>query len=269
MGHVIGIDIGGSTTKIVGFLDGALIGTLKVKASDQMTSAYGAFGKFLSTHDLKITDIDRVKFTGVGATFIKENFYSLPTSRVNEFTSIGRGGQYLTNLDRAVIVSMGTGTAFVKMVNGEAVHLGGSGIGGGTVLGLADRMLGIRKFENLVDLAEEGSLRNVDLAVGDISEDVISNMPMETTASNFGRLSDLATHADIALGILNMVFQTVGLLAIFSARADKIRDIVLTGNLSVIPCGKAIFDALEALHSVSFHVPHHAEFATAIGAALS
>ena len=44
---VIGIDIGGSTTKIVAFdRDGGLIEPISVKADDPQTSAYGAFGKF-------------------------------------------------------------------------------------------------------------------------------------------------------------------------------------------------------------------------------
>ena len=45
MKNVIGIDIGGSTTKIVGFSDGGeLIEPMAVKAADPLTSAYGAFG---------------------------------------------------------------------------------------------------------------------------------------------------------------------------------------------------------------------------------
>ena len=48
---VIGIDIGGSTTKIVGFQfeqnkKPLLIAPQVVKATDPVTSMYGAFGKF-------------------------------------------------------------------------------------------------------------------------------------------------------------------------------------------------------------------------------
>ena len=48
---VIGIDVGGTTTKIVGFRKNAngtkeLIHPQLVRATDPMTSAYGAFGKF-------------------------------------------------------------------------------------------------------------------------------------------------------------------------------------------------------------------------------
>ena len=41
MGVVLGIDIGGSTTKIAGFQEsGQHIGTLRVEASDRLTSLY-------------------------------------------------------------------------------------------------------------------------------------------------------------------------------------------------------------------------------------
>ena len=49
MNVIIGIDVGGSTTKIVGYYeDGKLIGRLMVEAADPLTSAYGALGKFVN-----------------------------------------------------------------------------------------------------------------------------------------------------------------------------------------------------------------------------
>ena len=45
MGVSLGIDIGGSTTKIVGLRpDGGMIYMLRVRAEDQVTSLYGALG---------------------------------------------------------------------------------------------------------------------------------------------------------------------------------------------------------------------------------
>ena len=43
MDVILGIDIGGSTTKIVGLrTDGSVISMLRVRAEDQVTSLYGA-----------------------------------------------------------------------------------------------------------------------------------------------------------------------------------------------------------------------------------
>ena len=47
MGIVIGIDVGISTTKIVGIRDGHVVSPIRVKATDPVTSLYGAFGKYL------------------------------------------------------------------------------------------------------------------------------------------------------------------------------------------------------------------------------
>ena len=55
MGVILGIDIGGSSTKIVGLRpDLSVIDMLRVKADDPLTSLYGAMGNFLSTHDLQL-----------------------------------------------------------------------------------------------------------------------------------------------------------------------------------------------------------------------
>ena len=62
---VLGIDVGGSTTKIVGFRDGELIEPQFVRAADPLTAIYGAFGKFTMQNNLALGDIDRVLMTGV------------------------------------------------------------------------------------------------------------------------------------------------------------------------------------------------------------
>ena len=50
MDVILGIDIGGSTTKIVGLrTDGSVISMLRVRAEDQVTSLYGALGNYLTS----------------------------------------------------------------------------------------------------------------------------------------------------------------------------------------------------------------------------
>ena len=62
MSVIIGIDVGGSTTKIVGLRkDGDKVSLIKpqlVRANDPITATYGAFGKFTDENDLKISDIE-------------------------------------------------------------------------------------------------------------------------------------------------------------------------------------------------------------------
>ncbi|MBO5788649.1 MAG: type II pantothenate kinase [Clostridia bacterium] len=268
----VGIDIGGSTTKICGFCHDApktLLTPKLVRADDPVTSAYGAFGKFTVEHNLSLEDIDQVMMTGVGSSFASESLFGLPCQAVPEFSAVGLGGLYLSGLDEALVVSMGTGTAMVHAKKGEkSQHLGGTGVGGGTLAGLAKLLLNIDQIQHLSALAETGDLHHIDWRIGDAKAQDIG-FPMETTASNFGNVSDLLEKPDIAIGILNMVYETIGMMAIFAARSKGLNDIVLTGNLAELPYAKKVFPVLSDMFGVNFIIPENAAFATVVGTALS
>lgn len=267
--YIIGIDVGGSTTKIVGFSEGVMTSPLFVKATDPLASVYGAFGKFVAENGITLSQIEKIMVTGVGAVFIRDRIYGISTARITEFSAIGLGGLFLSGLENAVIVSMGTGTAFVRATKEKSCHLGGTGVGGGTLLGLSNKMLQIRDFETIMETAAGGDIDHVDLFIKDITKGSVNNLTPNVTASNFGKVSDLATKADIALGIINMVFQTVGMMAVFCADKAAGEKVVLTGSLTKLPQAEQIFDDLAAMSGVDFVIPPNAEFATAAGAALA
>lgn len=269
MAKIIGIDVGGSTTKIVGLHRNEIFGELLVKAGDPIASIYGAFGKFLSVNKLILSDIEKIVITGVGSSYLTQNVYDIHTIKVDEFSAIGTGGLFLSGLEKAVIVSMGTGTTFVMADKSGVKHIGGTGVGGGTLLGLSNAMLNMRDFKDVIKVAESGNLSNVDLSVGDMVNDITNTLPMYATASNFGKISDLSSKDDMALGIINMIFQTIGVMAVFAARIYNIEDIVLTGNLVNVPQAKEIFKLVADMFHVKFHIPPKAEFSTAVGAAIS
>jgi len=269
MNVILGIDIGGSTTKIVGYREnGERIGALQVKATDQITSLYGAIGNFTSTNNISIKEISQIIITGVGASFVSGNIYDIPTQKVDEFKAIGVGGLALSGKKEAIVVSMGTGTAYVRATADSVVHIGGSGVGGGTLIGLSEKLLKEDNFDMINELAENGNLLNVDLTIQDISKDVIPSLPPDTTASNFGKIKSLASSSDMALGLINMVFQTIGMLAVFACRNDSIKDVVLTGALTEIPQAPQLFSIFKNLYNIEFTIPQNAIYATAIGAAL-
>ena len=276
MRTVIGIDVGGSTTKIVGFRsDGSqsrLIAPLFVRATDAVTSVYGGFGKFTMENDLALSDIDRVLMTGVGSSFIDKPIYSLKCEKVSEFKSVGLGGLYLSGLDEAIVVSMGTGTALIhakKSGNSTVTeYLGGTGVGGGTLLGLSRKMIGVDDINHFEQLSEGGNLDNIDLRIKDISGDKSFQINEEITASNFGKLSDIANKNDIALGIANMIGETIAMLSVFAARNFDTKTVVLTGNLTTIRAITRVFEGLASSFGVRFLIPEQAQFATVIGAAL-
>lgn len=276
---VIGIDVGGTTTKIVGFREKKtgekeLIAPQFVRATDPLTSVYGAFGKFTVQNGLSLSDIDRILMTGAGASFVSQPIYNLNCQPVPEFSSIGIGGLYLSGLEEAIVVSMGTGTALIhakKTDSGDRVeYLGGTGVGGGTLIGLNRKLLGVDTVEHIEQLCAEGDLSNVDLRIKDISQNhLYDGINENLTAANFGKVSDLATPADLSLGIANMVAETVAMMAIFAARSFSLRDIVLTGNLTTITPIRRVFESMSEGFGVRFLIPENSQFGTVIGAALN
>ena len=173
MQTVIGIDVGGTTTKIVGFNKSeqgiSLIEPQFVRATDPVTSAYGAFGKFTLQNGIGLDKIDCVMMTGAGSASIDKPIYSVKCNAVSEFSCIGQGGLYLSKLDEAVVISMGTGTALVYAKrnenNIETKYLGGTGVGGGTLVGLTRKILGVDNIEHIEQLCEGGNLDNIDLRI--------------------------------------------------------------------------------------------------------
>lgn len=268
---IIGIDIGGTTTDIAGFNGSNLMGVLSVKASDPLASASGALGKFINQYNVSLIEIEKIAITGVGSSYIDMNLFGIETIKINEFESIGLGGTYLGKLDKAIVVSMGTGTALVRVEKGIVKHLGGTGVGGGTLMGLGKVLLNTVDFDNILEMAEKGNLSVVDLQLEDISKSAIGTLRKGITVSNFGKISDRACREDIAAGILNMVFQTIGMFSVFAAKIHKDENIIFTGKLADIAYGQDILNSLisEGFFDGNFIFPQFAEYATAIGAAIS
>ncbi len=269
MGIIIGIDVGISTTKIVGLRDGKPSAPIRITAADPITSLYGAFGKYLHDNDITLDAVEHVMLTGVGAGYIKNDVYGVQTSRCDEFIADALGARYESHLDHAIVVSMGTGTSFV-MCNGTDIrHIGGIGIGGGTLQGLSRIMLNTSDIKQVSALAMQGNVKNINLLIGDISAQPLPGLPMEATASIFAKAKNDASREDIAAGIIAMVLQTIGSASVLAAQDSGCRDMVLIGNLSQLPQCKEIFPALEKLYKVRFHIPKYSQFCTAIGAALA
>ena len=250
MGIVIGIDVGISTTKIVGIKNGKVSAPIRITAADPITSLYGAFGKYLHDNDIDLKDVEQVMLTGVGAAYIDQPIYGLPTAKSQEFMADGLGARFESKLDHTIVV------------------IGGIGVGGGTLAGLARIMLNTSDIKQVANMAKQGNVRNIDLTIGDISAQPLPGLPMDTTASNFARAQSDAKKEDIAAGIIKMVLQSIGSAAWLASLGSDIRDFVLIGNLSLLPQCKEVFPALEKLYDIRFHIPKYSQYCTAIGAAL-
>lgn len=269
MSILIGLDIGGSTTKIVGFDGKKLLEPLWVEANDQVASAYGALGKFTEKHHIPLKNIRKIMATGVGLSYLEGDIFGIETRGVPEFDCVGKGGLFVSGLEQGIVVSLGTGTSIVAAKDGKVQHIIGSGVGGGTLIGLLGQMIKVHDFDTIEILSKTGDLSQVDLTVGDITSLEIPGLTAETTASNFGNVNDLAEDKDLALGVVNLVFQSVGTASVLSARLMGLTDVIVTGNLTQLSAGKKVLQGFSELYNINFVVPELAEYATAVGAALS
>lgn len=271
MSLVIGIDVGGSTTKIVGLEDGTRIKSpMNITANDPITSLFGAIGKYLYDNGIPLEDIEHVMLTGVGSSGITTPIYGLPTTHVDEFIADGLGARFDSGLDRLIVVSMGTGTTLVR-VDGDAIsHIGGISMGGGTLQGLSHLLLKTDRIGDVVAMVSDGDISHINLQIKDISKGDIEGLPMYATASLFGKAtSGSATDNDIAKGLICMVLETIGSCAVLSQTGGGFNDFVLIGNLTRLPECQIIFPMMESLYGVKFHIPSHARYCTALGAALA
>ncbi|MBQ5409900.1 MAG: type II pantothenate kinase [Muribaculaceae bacterium] len=270
MGLVIGIDVGGSTTKIVGLKAGQILSPMFITAADPITSLFGAFGKYIYDNGITLGDIEHVMLTGVGSSGVTTPIYGLPTSKADEFQADGLGARFDSGLDELTVVSMGTGTTLVSVDGDNIKHLGGIGIGGGTLMGLAHLLLKTDHVADVIKLAEQGDITHINLQIKDICKTDLEGLPLHATASLFGKVRETTpSDNDVALGIICMVLESIGSAAVLSKLNTGVKDFVLIGNLTRLPQCAVVFPRIEEIYGVKFHIPAHAEFCTALGAALA
>ncbi len=190
--------------------------------------------------------------------------------RVDEIQCIGLGAAFLSEEKRFLACNVGTGTPFVSYDAGKIVHVGGTGVGGGTLDGLAKLLLAKRAWD-LEAFAKRGKPR-LDLTVNEVIGGAIGIVPPTATASNLGKVNMLPgtpKKEDVALSVISLVGESVGVAAAFAARTANQNKIVFTGRVAA----KNKFfrersAAAAKIFGVASEFPKNGEYATAIGAAL-
>jgi len=257
---VLGIDIGASTTKFALVKNGKCVKEYRKPDEQSFEDALETFG---------YAGVKRIAITGVGSTFIQGNLHGIPTVRRDEFVSVSRGATKLSRKFNTLVVSIGTGTSFTRFTPIRAWHIGGTGLGGGMLKGLSSTLCDTDDMDELQTLAASGDLHAIDLQLKDVYEGTLSHLTPSATVANMSKLNEQSLRADIAAGLCNMIFQSIGVMAVFAAKRHLTRTIVMVGTITDWPIAQRSLNEVAALHNVKFIVPDHAAFATAIGAALS
>jgi type II pantothenate kinase len=232
-----------------------------------------------------VTDLGpaSIGLTGGGAARLAD-LLDLPSAMVAEFDAWGTGAgrlldpQIVADGSRYLMVSLGTGTSVLLIEGTQAIRVGGTALGGGTVLGLGSALTGARSFEDLCLLASKGSRRHVDLVVSDIYPSGELPLPGDLTAASFGKLglppadggeAQGNGHAreDLAAAVMGLVGENVGLICGGLAAATQVETIVFGGStLRDNPALVEILEAVTALIGRKAYFLPDGEFGGALGA---
>lgn len=187
MVSTIGIDAGGTLTKIA-YIDeqGELI--LDHFQSHDLQAVASFIGEQKG--------LKRIAMTGGRAQQLQQ---LLPTSievdYLVEFEATLIGVKYLLeknkqSFDDAIVTNIGSGTSIHYMNKNRYSRVGGTGIGGGTLVGLSAMLTEVYSYREMSDLAQQGSRQSIDLLVADIfqGQPVPAPLKPNLTASNFGKI---------------------------------------------------------------------------------
>jgi len=269
---VAGLDIGGSVTKGVLINKHKIWALSEVQASDSLASGLGCLGKLLSDAKVRMKDVSEVALTGSIGRGFKLDMIELKYRIISEIEAIGIGGLYLSGKKEAIVASIGTGTAIVYARLEETKycveHLGGTGVGGGTMVGLGKLLLNKDKASTIFKKAKLGDIRRTNLLVQDLVGGPIGRIPANATASNFGKVGDDTRPQDTALGLIVMIAETIATVTYFASKQKNLEnEVVFVGKL---PSQELFSEKLTATLDIlggKATIPVNALYATAIGAA--
>ena len=257
---IIGIDRGASFTDLAVVQDKSLVDHLSIETRG-WPEIRAALEKIQGKYPT-----NRVAFSGASTDmplYFKEQVVNVP-----EIDAIGLGGATLAGCKTCLVISMGTGSAMVHVDKGTANHMGGTGVGGGTIKGLAKLICGLEDVHRLEELALNGNAAGMNMTIGDLGLADLSFLSADATVSNFaGIKSD--SQEDKAAGILSLVAETIGIIASLCALHAGCRNsIVGVGKVAANQHIRHTLDRVGVLYQTKFIFPEHAGCATAYGAAI-
>lgn len=243
----------------------------------------------LASGGLTMEQVTHLAVTGGRHRALPAQLGGVSLVSVNEVTAIGRGGQALAAgllaehgySDHALgsalgsvptlVVSAGSGTAVISARGDACRHITGTGVGGGTLLGLGRLLLDTTDAMTIDALAMQGDPNGADLSLQDVVLGPIGALPPDATAVNFGKLARAtheATRPDLAAALVTLVGQVIAITAINAARAERLEHVVVIGHLTDMPSFRAVLDRVGEYYGTQLLLPEQAGFGTAMGALL-
>ena len=152
-----------------------------------------------------------------------------------------------------ISANIGSGVSFLKVTSPyEYERVGGTIMGGGTLMGFSKLILGVDNYDEILELANKGNSDNVDLTMNDLmggigddnENSVISSLGKIPQYAQCGK-KDVLKKEDIALSLMNLICSEITQYAVLHAEKNNIDTIyyfgTFTKNDSII--NKALYKA--------------------------
>lgn len=231
MSTVIGIDTGGTLTKLAYLTEqGELM--LEVFPSTDMHLVKA----WLEAHP----QVDEIGLTGGRTEQLRDVLKTMRSIEyIVEFEATLKGVRYLLEKDghkinSSIITNIGTGTSIHYMDGNSHARVSGTGVGGGTLIGLSAIMTGVSDFDDIRGRAGIGNREGIDLLVKDIYQGMDTPIAGTLTASNFGKVGitneDKYEINDVLATVQGLVGEVISTLSIQLAEEHKAEYIVYIGS---------------------------------------
>lgn len=174
------------------------------------------------------------------------------------------------DLDSFVYLNVGTGTSIHVAEQNKQTRIGGSGVGGGTFLGLSQLLVGKSDFDQLIEMSKAGNRDNIDLKVKHIYGDEEPPISGDFTASNFAYVlnqTDGYTDNDKVQAVIGLVAETVMTIGLTIGASRDIKDVVFIGStLNNNDVMHEIIHRYGQLLGSNTYIIENGEFSGALGA---
>lgn len=226
----IGIDAGGTLIKIA-YIENNHINYKKV-SSLSMNEV---------VHWIQATFQEPIICITGGKSKQLESLLPSPVKNIVEFEATCSGAAYLIKKyklpieDGYILTNVGTGTSIHYLIGETYKRIGGTGIGGGTLMGLSYLLTGEKEYEQIIKHALDGKRDLIDLKVKDIYTDSVPPISGDLTASNFGNISHhfhtgKPTSKDSISSIIGMIGETISTISCLAAQRFNTSSIIYIGS---------------------------------------
>jgi type II pantothenate kinase len=231
----------------------------------------------LAVRGLNLSATKLIATTGGHHQILPDEIDGVPLLKIGELVAIARGGQALATgtgelpPEPMLVVSAGSGTAMVAARGDHYQHVTGTGVGGGTLLGLGRLLLATTNPVEIDQLAKTGNPNGADLALRDLVSGPIGALPADATAVNFGRVArmeEVPSRADLAAALVNMIGQVIATLATNAARAAQVQRGIVTGHMTDMETMRVTMARVGTFFGFPLETCGEAGYATVIGALL-